>query len=123
MDLTRMMVHAMELKNMSDAAVLAEIGRRLRRVRLSRNVTQADLAKQAGIGRRTLQKAEDGQVTTLETLVAILRGLGLLSQLDQFLPDPPPSPVQLAQLQGETRQRASGKRQGDKQRSDWNWEQ
>jgi putative transcriptional regulator len=112
----------MELKNMSDAAVLEEIGRRLRRVRLNRNVTQADLAKQAGIGRRTLQKAEDGQVTTLETLVAILRGLGSLSQLDQFLPEPPLSPVQLAQLKGKTRQRASGKRTRDKQTGNWNWE-
>ena len=117
-----MMVHIMELKNMSDAAILEEIGRRLRRVRLNRNLTQADLAKQAGIGRRTLQKAEDGEVTTLETLVAILRGLGLLSQLDQFLPEPPPSPVQLAQLQGQIRQRASGRRKGDKPTSDWNWE-
>ena len=117
-----MMVHAMELKNMSDATILEEIGRRLRRVRLNRNLTQADLAKQAGIGRRTLQKAEDGEVTTLETLVAILRGLRLLSQLDQFLPEPPPSPVQLAQHQGQTRQRASGIRKGDKQTSDWHWE-
>jgi transcriptional regulator with XRE-family HTH domain len=113
----------MDSKNMSDAAILAEIGQRLRRARLNQNMTQADLAHRAGIGRRTLQKAEDGQVTTLETLVAILRGLGLLAQLDQFLPEPPPSPVELAKLQGRTRQRASGRRDADQSDTNWNWEQ
>ncbi len=116
------MVHAMQLEQMSDAAILAEVGQRLRRIRLNRNLTQAELALQAGIGRRTLQKAENGEGTTLESLVAILRGLRLLSELDQFLPEPSPSPVQLAQLQGRARQRASGKRKDDKPASDWKWE-
>ena len=115
------MVHIMDFTNTSDAAILAEIGQRLRRARLNRNLPQADLARLAGVGRRTLQKAEEGEVTTLETLVAILRGLGLLSQLDQFLPEPPPSPVQLARLQGQTRQRASGRRKSDKTTGDWKW--
>jgi len=112
-----------KLTRMSDSAVLAEIGRRLRRARLNRNLTQADLARQAGIGRRTLQKAEDGEVTTLATLVAVLRGLGQLDQIEQFLPDPPPSPIQLAELQGRTRQRASGKRKGVEPTVDWRWEE
>ena len=115
------MVHIMNIEKMSDAAVLEEIGQRLRRIRLTRNLTQVALAKQAGIGRRTLQKAEEGQVTTLETLVAILRGLGLLHELEHFLPEPPPSPVQLAKLQGETRQRASGKHKVNKHPKDWKW--
>jgi len=115
------MVHVMEFESMSDKAILQELGERLRRVRLNRNLTQADLARQAGIGRRTLQKAEEGEVTTLETLIAILRGQGRLDQLDQFLPEPPASPVQLARLQGEERQRATGKRK--EPAGDWKWEE
>lgn len=113
----------MNIENMSDTAILREIGSRLKRARLNHNLTQQSLARDAGIGRRTLQKAEDGQVTTLETLVAILRGLGLLSELNNFLPEPPLSPVQLAKLQGETRKRASGKRKAKTAPNTWQWEE
>lgn len=117
------MVHVMIFESMGDAAILSELGERLRTRRLNQNLTQADLARQAGIGRRTLQKAEEGEVTTVETLVAILRGLGQLAQLGQFLPEPPPSPVQLAQLQGKQRQRATGKRQAKVPAGDWTWQE
>jgi transcriptional regulator with XRE-family HTH domain len=112
----------MKIDAMSDTAILAELGQRLRRLRLNRNITQSDLAKQTGISRRTLQKAEDGNDMTMVTLVGILRGLDNLSQLDQFLPEPPVSPVQLAKLKGQTRKRATGKRKRIKRKSNWNWE-
>jgi putative transcriptional regulator len=118
----------MNLAEMSDRAVLEELGLRLRHARLNRNLTQAKLAEQAGIALRTLQKAEAGKVTTLETLVALLRGLGLLAELDAFLPEPPQSPVQLAKLQGRTRQRASGQRAPGQRGSSagaprWQWKE
>ena len=108
---------------MSNEGVLTELGHRLRRVRLNINLTQAELAKQAGVSRRALQKAEDGEVTTVGTLVNILRGLGQLSQLDTFLPEPPPSPVQLAKLQGQTKKRASRKRKKEKTSDSWHWKE
>ena len=111
----------MDYQTMSDMAILGEIGRRIRRERLNRNLTQAQLAEEAGIGRRTLQKAEEGNVTTVETLVALLRGLGLLSQLDCLLPEPSHSPVQLARRKGRKRERATGKRQKKGTRTDWDW--
>ena len=107
---------------MSDTAIVAEIGQRIRRYRLNGNLTQADLAERAGISLRTLQNAEGGQVTTIETLIAILRELGLLAQLEFFLPEPPLSPVQLARLQGQVRQRASGRREKEEPPpSNWRW--
>lgn len=119
--LRRVMVHGMEYEKMSDAAVLQELGERLRRVRLNRDITQAELARRAGVSRRTLQKAEDGEVTTLETFVAILRGLGLIAQIGQLLPESLPSPVQLARLQSRARQRASGKRKRKRPADGWQW--
>jgi putative transcriptional regulator len=110
----------------SNRALLEELGHRIRRARLNRNLTQAELAKQAGISRGALQKAEEGGAMTTETMLNILRGLSLLSQLEQFLPEPPPSPVQLAKLQGEVRQRASGKRkkkQPSKPATAWTWKE
>ena len=103
------MVLKMNYAAMSEREILREIGRRLRRERLNQNHTQQKLSELTGLGRRTIVKAEQGEVTTLATFVAILRGLGLLAQLDQFLPAKPPSPVQLSQLKGRQRQRASRK--------------
>ncbi|MFH0909018.1 MAG: helix-turn-helix domain-containing protein [bacterium] len=99
----------MKLDVMSNEKVLEELGRRIQRERLNQNLTQAGVAAKAGVARRTLVAVESGGGGTLNTLVAILRALGVIQALDQFLPDPPLSPVQVAKLKGRERKRASGK--------------
>lgn len=85
----------------------ARIGQRLKQARLNANLTQSAVAARAGVSRKAVQGAEAGRVQ-LETLLAILQALALSDQLDRFLPEPPPSPLQLARLHGQRRQRASG---------------
>jgi hypothetical protein len=51
--------------------------------------------------------AEKGEGTTLETLIRLLRALGRLEQINQFLPEPSVSPIQVAKLKGKIRQKAS----------------
>ena len=97
---------------MSDKAILAELGERVHRERLNRNTTQVELSRHAGVARTVVQHLESGNGCSLEGLVRILRALGLLDQLDAFLPDPGPSPLQLAKLHGKQRRRASGQRGG-----------
>ena len=100
----------MGIEELSDKAAMALIGERIRRERLNQNMTQAELAKQAGLGARTVRSLEAGQKPTVETLIRALRGLGKLGTIDAFLPEPGLSPLQLAKLQGRERQRASGRR-------------
>ena len=95
---------------MNDKAVLAEMGRRVQIHRLNLNLTQAATAEMAGVSRRALQKLENGEACTLSTLIRILRALGKLDTLAAFLPEPGPSPLQLAKLKGRARKRASGGR-------------
>ena len=78
---------------MSDSSVAAEIGRRVRRSRLRRNVTQRNLASQAGIGRTTLLRLEAGEDVSMSTVVAVLRALNALDALDAILPEPEFSPL------------------------------
>ena len=52
------------LKQTTDEAVLSELGGRLARVRLARNFTQAGLARQAGVSKRTVERLESGSVAT-----------------------------------------------------------
>ena len=92
---------------MTDQAILTDLGARVQRERLNRNTTQAELADRAGISRTVIQNLEQGRGCTLAGLIRILRALDLLAQFDAFLPDPGPSPLQLARLAGRTRQRAS----------------
>jgi transcriptional regulator with XRE-family HTH domain len=86
--------------------VLREIGARLRTHRLQQNLSLDELAEAAGVGRATVARAEAGHNASLETLVKLLRALGRLTALDAFLPAPIVSPLQLAALQGQQRQRA-----------------
>lgn len=97
----------MNIYGMSDRAILREIGRRLKRKRLEKNMPQQKLAELAGLNRTTIGEAERGAPFGVLTLVQILRALNALEEVDSFLPDPGVSPLQLAKMKGKKRRRAS----------------
>ncbi len=94
----------------SDEEVLAELGRRLRRQRLNRNLTQFEVAEVAGVSVGSVAKVEAGSNTSLGTVVRLMRALGLVSRLDSMVPDPEVSPLQLAATKGVERHRARRRR-------------
>lgn len=91
----------------TDAAILSEIGKRLTSARLARNLTQAELAHNAGVSKRTVERMEAGQSTQLTSLIRMLRTLKLIGGLELLLPPPQPAPMDLLRLEGRTPQRAS----------------
>lgn len=93
--------------DLSPAALSELLGERLKLARLNQDLTQAQVAEQAGVSRKVVINAEKGKAS-LEVFVALLQALNQVSQLDQFLPPQTLSPLQLAKLQGKRRQRASG---------------
>ncbi len=95
--------------NSTSSALAEAIGERLKQARLNQDLTQSEVAKIAGVARKTVLNAEKGKVQ-LEIFIAIMIALNLTNQLDLFLPQPEISPLQLAKLQGRKRQRASGQR-------------
>jgi len=97
----------MTIYGMSDRAVLREIGQRLKKQRLRRNLTQQNLADQAGVSRTTISDMEQGSPFQVLTLIQALRALRSLEAIEDFLPDPGISPLQLARMRGKERQRAS----------------
>jgi len=106
----------------TDEAVLAELATRLRRARLERNLSQTELARQAGIGRVTLQRIEDGGSASLTSLIRVLRALGLLEDLDRLVPEPGPSPIEELRRRGRQRQRAGSPRSAERPASHpWRW--
>ena len=108
------------LDDSPDAAALRELGQRLTRARLDRNLTQADLAREAGVSKRTVERLEAGESTQLGNLLRVLRALDLLGRLDALVPDSAPSPVEQLRLAGRTRERVrrATSRKGAKP---WTW--
>ena len=95
--------------NATDDAVLAEIGKRLTQTRLTSNLTQAQLAEQAGVSKRTVERLEAGAVATqLSGFIRVCRVLDLLDRFDALIPESMPSPMAELKLRGKQRQRASG---------------
>jgi transcriptional regulator with XRE-family HTH domain len=114
----------MELtQQLSDRAVLSHLGRRLAQFRLDRNVTQRELAAEAGVSLPTVQRLEGGRGATLTALVRVLRALDLLEGLEALVPEPLPSPIEQLERGGRLRQRAAGAHSKlRRQQSDgWSW--
>ena len=99
------------LSHLTDDAILHELGERLANTRIQLNLTQADLAEQAGVAKRTIERLESGQAATqLSGFLRVCRVLGLLERLDVFIPEPAPSPIAQLKQRARQRQRASGKK-------------
>ena len=108
----------------TDDAVLAELGARLARTRLERNVTQAQLAADAGVGTATVERIEAGEPVKVTSLIRVLRVLGLLEGLDRLVPEPTPSPIEQLKLHGRRRRRAAPARVAggdDEEPGPWRW--
>src|SRR5215469_13831249 len=91
----------------TDAAILQILGERIERYRIEAGLTQAELAEQAGIGKRTLEGVEAGREAELVTPIRLLRILNFLEGFERLLPEPPPSPIEQLKLRGKQRQRVS----------------
>lgn len=107
----------------TDAAVLAELGGRIARHRLERNMTQADVAREAGLGKATVQRVESGRSVQATSLVRLLRALGLLEALDAAIPESLRLPIaELEREQRRIRRRARPRREPPRQRTEpWTW--
>ena len=107
---------------LSDAAILAELGKRLLRHRLNQNLTQQELADEAGTGVNTIYRLEQGQSIQLSNLIRILRALRLINNFDALVPESPPSPIEQAKFKKEERKRASQRREDNGPSAIWKWD-
>lgn len=112
---------------LTDDGVLTELGQRLAARRVVMGLTQAQLATQAGVAKRTLERIEAGESSQLLTFIRVLRALDALAGVEQLLPASAQSPMALlkARDKGATesgrRQRASGKKSSVAERPPWTW--
>ena len=84
---------------MSDLAVIRRLGERLKAVRIRMDMTQEDLARQAGTNSLTVANLEKGKSVTVANLVRIMRALDMLETLEEAFPAPKISPILLKKEQ------------------------
>jgi len=106
-------------KNLTDPAVLEQLGLRLARRRIDIGLTQAALAEQAGLAKRTVERIERGESAQLISFVRLLRGLDLIDGLERAVPDLSPSPMTLLAQRGHERRRVRAAR--PRAPAPWHW--
>jgi putative transcriptional regulator len=109
----------MDFYALSDKSIQEELGRRIKTLRLRKNITQKKLSEATMLSLNAIKALESGK-GKLSTMITILRELNTLEQLNNFIPDPSISPLELAKLQGKQRQRASERLQEKSEdQSEW----
>ncbi len=96
----------MTFDHLTPHAIADELGDRIKTARLNANLTQKALANKAGISLKAVTNSEKGK-STLESIIAILLALEITEQLNFFIPKQEISPIQLIELQGKERKRAT----------------
>ena len=71
------------------------LGERLRRLRLSRNIDQRAAAGKAGISEKALRNLESGNGSTVETLLRTLKALGYTQGIEMLAPETTVDPLAL----------------------------
>jgi DNA-binding XRE family transcriptional regulator len=108
-------------KTTSDEAILAELGARLMRRRIDWRLTQADLAREAGVSKRTVERIEAGASAQMSSMIRIFRILDLIPGMERFIPPPGPRPMELIKNKGKRRQRASSGPKDGGRDEPWTW--
>lgn len=109
------------MNELSDKAILKELGLRIARYRLNKNMTQKMLAVEAGVSTPTIQRAEHGASIQVMKLIRIVRALNLIGNMESLVPEPPVSPIQQLKMTRKIRQRAFPRQKGSKKK--WSWGQ
>ena len=104
----------------SNEQILAELGARVRRARIDVPLTQAELAKRAGVSLSTVASLERGGDVRMGSFLSVLRALGMLENAQVLVPEALVRPSQIA-AKGSGRKRATSRRSRDRDPSGWVW--
>ena len=98
----------------------AALCKRLESIRLSRNMTQAKLAEEAGVSPRTIGRLEKGQGVSMDTFIRVMKALRIQQNLEALLPDPAVRPIERIGRSTKERQRARPAKTIDETPT-WSW--
>lgn len=99
----------MDWQIQTENQILERLAKRLKDYRIRKSFTQKDLAEKSGVSLASIQKIEQGKSVSFNLLLAVLRSLRLLNNLEALVPDVSISPIELLKEQGAKKQRVRKK--------------
>lgn len=112
-----------DIYTLSDNQLCKLIGEKIKSIRLKRNITQQSLAEASSISLSSVKKIEKGEIGAFDTLLRILRTLGMLESISSLFEEDQLSPSEYYDMVNKakknTRKRAAGKLNIDKEESEW----
>lgn len=99
--------------------ILKEIGNRIKEIRISKSMTQKDLASNAGVAHSTIVRIENGEGANLENLIKIIRILGFAQNFDLLIPEQEMTPEDIF-MRKEKRKRVT-KNNSKYTENEWIW--
>lgn len=114
------MSYTIEFSIATSDQIEAALCKRLESIRLSRNITQAQLAEEAGVSPRTIGRLEKGQGVSMDTFIRIMMALNIQQNLEALLPDPSVRPIERIGMGAAERKRARPTKSIDELPT-WSW--
>ena len=112
-----------DIYTLSDAQLTKRIGEKLKAIRLKRNITQQSLAEASSISLSSLKKIENGEIGTFDSLLRVLRTLGMLESISALFEEEQLSPSEYYEMVNKAkkhmRKRAVGKLKVNNEKSEW----
>ena len=71
----------------SNEILVREIGERMRRLRVNMSLTQKELAIKSGLAEKSIANIESGENVRFDSIISVMRVLGIISNLDVLVPD------------------------------------
>ena len=112
-----------DLLSLSDIQIQKLIGEKVKAARLRQNITQKSLAENASISLSSVKKIEAGEISTFDSLLRVLRTLGMLDDIYPLCEKEQLSPSEYFKMVNDAkrhvRKRASGSVKSNIREAEW----
>lgn len=109
-------------EELTDKEILVELGKRIQTLRIEENITQAKFADISGVSLNTVARMEQGTPIKTDNLLAILRILGLLENLNLTIPDREFHPMDVISKKNVQKKRERASTPTNRtQKKEWKW--
>ena len=92
------MISTMDIYSKSDSAILQDIGKKIKEVRVEQNITQTQLSENSGVSVRRIISIENGENHSIMGTIAVLRALSMLDYFERFFEEKKITPLEYAKI-------------------------
>jgi putative transcriptional regulator len=114
------MTYSIDFSVATSQQIEAALCARVKEIRLAKNISQLQLANNAGVSRATIERLEHGAGVSLDTFLRILIALNAQAGLQILLPDLSIRPIERVRMAGKERKRSFPKKPRHNKK-EWTW--